>query len=53
MDGLTYLINKELSLQSGNVKVDFIDNGWQQGFTLTPEKPLASGPSACGSTCSC
>jgi iron-sulfur cluster assembly protein len=52
-DGLTYLIDKELSTQSGDVKVDFVDNGWQQGFVLSTAHPLGSGGS-CGSTsCSC
>lgn len=51
-DGLTFLINKDLASQSGEVKVDFIDTGWQQGFTVTSEKPVGA-PSACGSSCSC
>jgi Fe-S cluster assembly iron-binding protein IscA len=54
VDGLTYLIDKELSTQSGDVKVDFVDNGWQQGFVLSTAHPLGSGGSSCGSTsCSC
>lgn len=53
VDGLTYLIDKELSTQSGDVKVDFVDNGWQQGFVLSTATPLGGGGS-CGSTsCSC
>jgi Fe-S cluster assembly iron-binding protein IscA len=51
-DGLTFLINKDLASQSGEVKVDFVDTGWQQGFTVTSEKPVGGGASACGS-CSC
>lgn len=54
VDGLTYLIDKELSGQSGDVKVDFVDNGWQQGFVLSTANPLGSGGGSCGSTsCSC
>ncbi|CAO0824142.1 hypothetical protein DFAR_420009 [Desulfarculales bacterium] len=50
---MTYLIDKDLSTQSGNVKVDFVDNGWQQGFVLSPAHPLSNGGS-CGSTsCNC
>lgn len=52
VDGLTYLIDKELSTQSGTVKVDFIDNGWQQGFVLSAANPLGGG-GGCGSGCSC
>lgn len=52
MEGLTYLIDKELSKQSGDVTVDFVDNGWQQGFMLSTAHPLGGG--GCGSTsCSC
>jgi Fe-S cluster assembly iron-binding protein IscA len=54
VEGLTYLIDKELSTQSGDVKVDFVDNGWQQGFMLSAANPLGGGSSSCGSTsCSC
>ncbi len=53
-DGLTYLIDKDLSLMSGDVKVDYVDNGWQQGFMLSSAKPLAGSGGGCGSTsCSC
>jgi iron-sulfur cluster assembly protein len=53
VEGLTYLISKDLSTQSGAVKVDFIDNGWQQGFSVTSEKPIGGAESACGTSCSC
>ena len=54
VDGLTYLIDKELSVQSGDVKVDFVDNGWQQGFVLSAVNTLGGGSGSCGSTsCSC
>ncbi len=54
VDGLVYLIDKELSTQSGDVKVDFVDNGWQQGFILSAANPLGGGGGGCGSTsCSC
>lgn len=54
IEGLTYLIDKGLSERAGTVKVDFVDNGWQQGFTLASEKPLSSGAMSCGDgSCSC
>lgn len=54
VDGLTYLIDKDLQDRSGGIKVDFVDSGWQQGFTLSSEKPLFSSEGAtCGSSCSC
>lgn len=55
IDGLTYLIDKDLHGQSGDIKVDFVDNGWQQGFSIQSAKPIVD-PSGggCGSTsCSC
>jgi iron-sulfur cluster assembly accessory protein len=49
VDGLTYLIAHDLADQSGTVKVDYVDNGWQQGFVLTSANPLAgSGGDSCG-----
>jgi Fe-S cluster assembly iron-binding protein IscA len=54
VDGLTYLIDKDLSKMSGKVTVDFVDNGWQQGFTVNSELPLGGGASCssgCGDSC--
>jgi len=53
IEGLTYLIDKDLAAQGGKIKVDYIDNGWQQGFSLSSEKPLGGGGMSCGSSCSC
>ena len=47
VDGLTYLIDKDLFTQSGEVKVDYVDNGWQQGFTLSSQNPLGGGAASC------
>ena len=57
IDGLTYLIDKTLASTSGKITVDFVDNGWQQGFTVNSENPLAGdgascSTSGCGSSCS-
>ncbi len=53
VDGLTYLLDKDLSGKSGGVKVDYVDNGWQQGFVLSSTNPLGDGSSGCGTSCSC
>ena len=52
---LTYIIDKALLAQVGEVKVDYVDNGWQQGFTLSSAKPLGGGGGGggCGTSCSC
>ena len=52
VDGLNYLIDKQLGEQSGGVKVDYVDNGWQQGFVLSSTNPLGGGAD-CGGSCSC
>jgi iron-sulfur cluster assembly accessory protein len=56
VEGLTYIIDKDLSVQSGAVKVDFVDNGMQQGFMVTSANPIAAGEGggcSCGGSCSC
>lgn len=56
VDGLVYLIEPSLAAQSGEVSIDYLDNGYQQGFVLSSANPLAAGDScggSCGSGCSC
>ncbi|BEQ16320.1 hypothetical protein FAK_33860 [Desulfoferula mesophila] len=53
VDGLTYLIDKDLSSNSGKITVDFVDNGWQQGFTVNAEKPLVSEGDSCSTSGGC
>lgn len=56
VEGLTYLIDKELVAQSGAVKVDYVDNGFQQGFMLTSANPVAGQGGGCscnGGSCGC
>jgi iron-sulfur cluster assembly protein len=52
VDGVTYLLDKDLIVQTGEIKVDFVDSGYSKGFSITSEKPVG-GDSACGSGCSC
>lgn len=54
-DGLTFLISKDLSDRSGKVAIDFKDEGWNRGFTLSSEKPIVPDLSGddCGGSCSC
>lgn len=54
VEGLTFLVDKELSGILGEVKLDFVSQDQQQGFLLTSEKPLPSGGGdGCGCGCSC
>lgn len=52
-DGISYLIDKELLVRLGEVKVDYVEEGWQTGFLVSSSKPIVTAPSACGSSCSC
>ena len=53
VDGLSYLIDKDLSVRSGDVKVDFVDNGWQQGFAISSANPMGGGATCGSGSCSC
>ncbi|MCB2185701.1 MAG: IscA/HesB family protein [Deltaproteobacteria bacterium] len=53
VDGLTYLIDKDLSQTTGAVKVDFVDNGREKGFVLSSANPLNGGGSCGGGSCCC
>ena len=48
-EGLTFLIDRELLAECGNVSVDFIDNGNRSGFIITTSKPLAGVGNGCNS----
>jgi Fe-S cluster assembly iron-binding protein IscA len=49
----TFVIDQQLSEQLGEVKVDFVEEGWRSGFMVSSENPVNAGPSACGGSCSC
>jgi len=51
IDGLTYLIDKKLSQQSGDIKLDYVDRGYASGLVLTSANPIGGG--GCGPSCSC
>ncbi|KMY69309.1 hypothetical protein AAU61_04980 [Desulfocarbo indianensis] len=60
VDGLTYVVAKELGAVTGKLTLDFVNESSQAGFTITAEKPLpmgggcSCGDSGCGdSGCSC
>ncbi len=52
-DGITYVIDKKLLEELGNVSVDFVEKGWRSGFVVSSERPLEAGASSCGGGCSC
>ena len=50
-DGVTYLVDKDLSSETGEIRLDYVDMGGQKGFTLRSQNPVGGG--GCGSGCSC
>ncbi|MFH1135312.1 MAG: hypothetical protein V1816_04425 [Pseudomonadota bacterium] len=47
------MVSKDLLNQVGALKVDFVEQGWKTGFQVSSEKPVSTGPSSCGGSCSC
>ncbi len=54
-DGLTYVVDKELSEITGKLTLDYLNEAAQAGFTISSEKPLPTpeGEGGCGCGCSC
>ncbi len=56
-DGLEFLVEKDLLQKCGSLKVDYIDAGYQSGFSITSANPVGEGggctPGACGSGSCC
>ena len=50
--GYTYVVDKGLAVQTGGLKLDFVDDGQQQGFLISSDKPVETG-GGCGCGCSC
>ncbi len=53
IDGVTYLVDKDLSSRVGKINVDYVERGWRSGFVIASEKPVGFGLPTCGSGCSC
>jgi Fe-S cluster assembly iron-binding protein IscA len=49
--GVEYIIDNDLLEESGAITIDFVVEGWQSGFTITPGKAV-SGSCPVGGTCS-
>jgi Fe-S cluster assembly iron-binding protein IscA len=54
-DGLTFLVDQDLLVKCGAVKVDFMEAGYRSGFSITSANPLGGGGScssgSCGGSC--
>ena len=52
--GYTYVVDKGLAIQTGSLKLDYVDDGQRQGFLISSDRPLEMGGGCgCGSGCSC
>jgi Fe-S cluster assembly iron-binding protein IscA len=45
-DGLKFLVDRGLTAQTGEIKVDFIDAGPRSGFSISSKIPLSGGCSS-------
>ncbi len=51
-DGVTFVIEQELSDQVGQVQLDYLSDAAQPGFSIRSERPLPVAE-GCGCGCSC
>lgn len=50
---LKFVIAEDLLEQCGSVKIDFIDAGYQSGFSVSSENPVGGGGGGCGGCTGC
>ena len=54
MEGITFVIDKELVDQTGEVSLNYVADAAVPGFAINTERPLVvEGGCGCGSGCSC
>nr|WP_219842665.1 hypothetical protein [Desulfobulbus oralis] len=46
---LKFVVDEQLIAQVGAIKVDFIEAGYQSGFSISTEKPLPGAGGGCSS----
>ena len=49
--GVQYIIDNDLLKITGDITIDFVSEGWQSGFSISAENPIAESCSS-GGTCS-
>ena len=52
IDGITFVVNKDLMEKARPIKVDFIDSGMRKGYSIESNLSTGNNPS-CGGSCSC
>ncbi|RJQ42082.1 MAG: hypothetical protein C4534_11075 [Gaiellales bacterium] len=47
--GITFVVDNGLMNTCGGIRIDFVDDGYRSGFSVTSTVPMSSG--SCGSSC--
>lgn len=50
---IRYIIDRDLLKKTGNIVIDFVDAGYQSGFSITSANPVGFGGCSTGGGCSC
>jgi len=52
-NGVSFLVDNALMENCGDIKVDFIDDGFRSGFSIQSTRPIGGGSAcgSCGSSC--
>ena len=48
-DGITFLVDNDLMVSCGAIKVDFMESGMRSGFSITSKIPVAGSGGGCSS----
>ena len=52
-NGISYIVDQDLLGRTGDIVIDYIEMGWQSGFSITSTKPVGGGACSVGGDCSC
>jgi Fe-S cluster assembly iron-binding protein IscA len=50
-NGISYIIDEDLLARTGDIVIDYIEMGWQSGFSITSTKPVGKASCSVGGDC--
>ncbi|MEJ5376094.1 MAG: hypothetical protein WHX93_05915 [bacterium] len=50
---ISYIIDKDLMERTGQILIDYVDAGYQSGFSIRSANPVGGGGCSSGGSCSC
>jgi iron-sulfur cluster assembly protein len=50
---ISYIIDSELVKRTGQIVIDYVDAGYQSGFSIQSANPVGGGGCSSGGSCSC